>query len=136
MAEALLRTCHESLGEFRTSHVFSSCIASSFGFCQTSETDRQRLTSRSQKLRPATERHSRAPLTSQSDDVRRSGSKSRRESEHDDANDVDAVMGDDEETIATAASPTKRRLHYDGFVAKEPTGLEDTPASVRGQNYM
>jgi len=37
---------------------------------------------------------------------------------------------DDEGTISAAVSPTKMRVSYDGMVAKELTGLEDTPASV------
>ena len=36
----------------------------------------------------------------------------------------------DDATVVTAASPTKMRVTYEGMVAKEPTGLEDTPASV------
>ena len=102
----------------------------SFVFCSLPETDRQRLTSRSIKpSRPTTEKRSRAPLTSQSDDVRRSGKSRRASTDMDDDDVAGATRDNDDETIATATSPTKR-LQYDGFVAKEPTGLEDTPASV------
>ena len=41
-----------------------------------------------------------------------------------------AAAASDDETISAAASPTKHHVTYEGIVAREPTGLEDTPASV------
>ena len=41
-----------------------------------------------------------------------------------------AVASEEDETISAAASPTKHHVTMGGHVAREPTGLEDTPASV------